>query len=359
VLSDYITGLSISDGIIYLTADAAEEFAYVNVLKLELIGSNIAHYVTLKRYSNTPSVANSLAVFDKNALTTADYSINLRGNELVAVTGNGITEADYIFANGVLSLYPEYLLKLANGRYSFAIETSVNTIDVYADVTGTVDLFTLGQGTKADPYRIFAQEQLVNLSAGAAINNYYNGKYFLLTNDIDLRGIAFNAIAKFSGTLDGGNYKIYNFNIVNAQEGSIGFIAANYGTVKNLTLEANLDINVKEINAGLVAGVNYGTIDNVIVNGSVSVKYKTGVTNHSRLYVGGAVGVNYGTVNTVVVRGSVYVKSEGVSISSTVYAAGIIGINEGTAEGLVAENTLTNETVKWHSSKTNAIANSK
>lgn len=360
IVLDETAGISVVDGVIVLSLLAGAEFNYSDILKLQLKDSNIAHYVTLVRESNIPYAIDSIKSFNKSTPAGGvAYNLDMRGGEFVGVSGNGITAGDYTFSNNVLTIDPNYLTKIANGVYQYDIETTAGDISVWTEVEGTVSLYTLGSGTLVNPYRLFTPEQIVNLSVNAAVNNYYNGLYFELTSDIDMRGINFTPISYFNGTLNGAGYSITNFTVNTTVNDTAGFIGINNGVVNDLTVSANVSVNAKVARVGILAGINNGTISNCTVSGSVNVQYKTNATNHSNLMVGGAVGINKGTITTLSAAGSVYVKSYGSSISSKANAAGVIGLNEGTVNGLVATNSVENDTVKWHTANTNILSNNK
>lgn len=176
------------------------------------------------------------------------------------------------------------------------------------------------------------------------VQNNLSGDY-ALGGDIDTtpvpdHGNGFTPIGSspteaFTGTLNGENHAISNLfvNFTNnaaAGEGVglFGFIGAN-GNVANLEISsgnvsgsANVDMDV-----GLLAGENAGTVSNVTVAGYVS---GSGV-------LGGLVGGNTGTVAHATADASV------TSLSTGSVLGGLAGANgaEGNSEGTITDSTVT------------------
>lgn len=163
------------------------------------------------------------------------------------------------------------------------------------------------------------------------IQNDLNADYILM-NDIDCsdtvnwnwnedRGefMGFNPIGgDFNGILDGMGYKIIGGLYINqmlSEDEDIGLFAdiGSSGVVKNLGLE-NVDINGFE-DLGVLAGENYGTINNCYSTGNIF-----GLSNK----VGGLVGINAGYI--VNSYSSVIVTD--TDSYSLVNAGGLVGTND-------------------------------
>ena len=171
----------------------------------------------------------------------------------------------------------------------------------YADGT----IFAGGSGTEEDPYQIATADQLLALSEtvndGSA--GGYPGQYFVLTDDIDLSGIAWQPIGHldladqtnmsvmFMGIFDGRGHTISNINFSSDEPiCGAGIIGMNLGEVKNLNAK-NITVTCTNgfSNAiGAVVGYNMGMVHDVTLSGENSV---TGVN-----CVGGIAGGNNGAV---------------------------------------------------------------
>ena len=155
-----------------------------------------------------------------------------------------------------------------------------------------------------------------------AINNNLAGDY-MLANDIDAKdATGFKSIGHmdyddtaggFSGTLDGLNCEIKNLTIEMTNKQNVGLfnIILEGASVKNLqmtnsSITGNADV-------GSIVGKNYGTISNVT--------NEANITAGSFGEVGGIVGVNYGNLDNVINKGTI--TSTGTSLG------GIAGINIG------------------------------
>jgi hypothetical protein len=125
--------------------------------------------------------------------------------------------------------------------------------------------FAGGSGTPANPYQVATSQQL------NAIRNKPNATYILIA-DIDLSGLPFAPIENFGGSFDGNGHVVSNWTYSDNTKLQVGFFAAIYdnGTTKisNLTL-ANVQITGGCV-IGALVGLNYGTIINCHVSGTVA-----------------------------------------------------------------------------------------
>ena len=121
------------------------------------------------------------------------------------------------------------------------------------------------------------------------VGNTHYGKFFIVTANIDLSGIAnWTPIGKgnsssFTGTFGGDNHIISNLTITGESNnvGLFGYVSG--GMIKNITLtDANISNNTSV--GGIVGNSNSGTIENCAVSGNIEK-------------VGGFVGDNKGTLN--------------------------------------------------------------
>ena len=134
-----------------------------------------------------------------------------------------------------------------------------------------------GTGTMQDPYKIATVNDLQKLRTVWRRNT---GKYFIVTQDINLSSIAnFTPLPEFKGTLDGNNKKILNLRIDRSQirydnDASLFVQIGRGGVVKNLGFE-NVAIKGNG-GAAALASYNYGTVDNCYVTGQVSCTDKYG-----------------------------------------------------------------------------------
>ena len=173
-----------------------------------------------------------------------------------------------------------------------------------------------GTGTAEDPYQIATAEQLLALSA--AVNdgsvNGYPGTYFVLTEDIDLSGVAWQPIGHldienqnnmsvmFMGVLDGQGHTISNMTFNSDYPvcgvGIVGICLG--GEVKNLNAK-NINVNCTHefsMAIGDVVGFNMGgSVHDITLTGENSV---AGIN-----CIGGIVGGNSGgTVANCTVEGT-------------------------------------------------------
>lgn len=102
-----------------------------------------------------------------------------------------------------------------------------------------------GKGTAADPYRIATAETLVYAAEQMNADTdqtAYAAAHYVLTDNIDMQGVTYTPIDKFTGSFDGQDHTIRNLKIEDEKTGSIGdyqiaFIRKNGGTISNLHFE--------------------------------------------------------------------------------------------------------------------------
>ena len=165
---------------------------------------------------------------------------------------------------------------------------SFSPFSAYAD-----DLFEGGLGTESSPYEIKTAEQFGQIND----SNDHLDKYFKLVDNIDLSGFSGNpaigtAANPFIGSFDGNGKTISNLTIHRPEgllpEYGVGlFTIGESGLVKNLTIQgASIQATGT---AGILAGYNFGEINNCHVQGSVTV-------THNQQGAGGLVGENRGRI---------------------------------------------------------------
>ena len=174
-------------------------------------------------------------------------------------------------------------------------------------------VFAGGSGTEEDPYQIATGEQLAAFSAtvndGSA--NGYPGQYFVLTEDIDLGGNAWqpighmdltdesNTSCMFFGTFDGQGHTISNvsFRTVDPVVGA-GLFGMNLGEVRNLTVKnaTILTGDVYSMAVGGIVGYNMGIVHDVTLTGVSEI---SGVN-----CAGGIAGGNTGMLYNCTVEGT-------------------------------------------------------
>ena len=188
--------------------------------------------------------------------------------------------------------------------------------------------FASGSGTQADPYIIKTGEQLAYLAQQVNAGTNYSGKFFKLSNSINLAGKPWTPIGYrtedfyeygFKGKFDGNGNSIYGLK-VNSESSYAGlFGCAGKGSeISNLSV-IKADIATTRSYAGAICGyLNSGTISNCsVVGGSVSAG-----SNRS----GGICGQSYGSAK--IEKCSV----SSTSISASSIAGGICGEISGSLE---------------------------
>ena len=203
------------------------------------------------------------------------------------------------------------------------------------DGTTVATEFAGGDGSEENPYQIATAAQLVYLRDqinDTNVNANYAGKYFILTNNIDLADYSFTGIgyskAQFKGIFDGNGKSIKGLNATEETSVSVGhaglFGYLNGAIIKNLSVSGNVaptkDQSSTNSTAGGIVGYAYSacTISNCYFNGTVK-----GGGN-----VGGIVGKAYAGTNII---NCGYVGEVTATIETSSYAGGICGLIGGTS----------------------------
>lgn len=156
-----------------------------------------------------------------------------------------------------------------------------------------------GLGTQSNPYKIATAADLKAFANDVNIGYSYEGKYFILTDDIDLSSVCGDDMSgvsvswvpigahsgvSFGGTFNGDGKKITNLFIDEPYENYRGLFGNLTGTIENLTVAGS--VTGKDYVGGIV-GCSYGSLTNCrFVNASDTEK--STVTGHDN--VGGIAG---------------------------------------------------------------------
>jgi len=161
------------------------------------------------------------------------------------------------------------------------------------DVDCQGSIFCGGIGTQTDPYQICNAQTLTNLATfvNTGNGNLTTGKYYILTDDIDLNGFAnwvhigkqasfYDFTKAFQGNFDGNNHVVSHLTINRINEGYIGL----FGCVKGTSIK-NLSVEIDSICGNTCVGCLVG----FAVNSKIFNCKSTGIVNGNR-YVSGLVG---------------------------------------------------------------------
>ena len=185
-------------------------------------------------------------------------------------------------------------------------------------------IFTSGDGSEENPYIITTPKQLEAMNLGLEF-------HYKLGADIDLKdyenwspiGNNSNSSNRFTGSLDGAEYKISNLKITGTEDYK-GLFGYSDGIIRNIKLE-NVNIEGKQFVGGLVGQNEKGTIEKCYVTGTV-----TGTGN----YIGGLTGYSYN--NATIER--CYVTA---MVTGKEYVGGLVGQNQGTIENCYTTGNVT------------------
>lgn len=215
--------------------------------------------------------------------------------QVLAATESDAAESDDIVSDAISVASAPEAERIMKASASTAMSLSAPRLvnspvgDLWQGWDGTVDFS--GDGTQEYPYQIDSLPELMGLSAAVAAGETFEGKYFELTQDIDLGNVNVNygnwnpigwyqdasdlsgdVDHAFQGNFDGCGNTISGLKITDPSKklkniGLFGVIDG--GTVKNLTVEAD-DICGEDNAAVLVGAVKgHAVIADITVSGLV------------------------------------------------------------------------------------------
>lgn len=171
-------------------------------------------------------------------------------------------------------------------------------------------LYSCGSGTSIDPYIISSERNLKNI-------NENKNSYFKLNANISLSD-GWKPFY-FRGEINGDGHRINYLIFDSINNGNVGLFSENFGTVKNLEINmASINISKCDkisITFGFIAGVNFGTIQNIIIKNSKIDAQKIGTS------VGFISGKNNGNIYDCISESNILLASD--------EAGGIVGNNSG------------------------------
>jgi len=161
---------------------------------------------------------------------------------------------------------------------------------------------------------ISTEEELRQLAEDCQLDSWSRDKYVRLAGDIVLQETKDIMIPSFGGIFDGCGHKIENLEILDAGSavGLFRYIQES-GIVRNLSVSGRVFPNGSKSQAGILAGVNYGTILKCNVSGEVS----------GTEAIGGVAGVNEAA-------GEIRICQSTAVVTGEHYTGGICGVNNGT-----------------------------
>ena len=175
--------------------------------------------------------------------------------------------------------------------------------------------------------KIQSPEDLLRLAEDCRLDSYSLGLTVKLTRDLDMTGVDFAGIPVFSGTFEGGGYRITGLNLTHAGShvGLFRYITAD-GLIRKLHVSGTVAPTGTREYVGGIAGENEGRLENCSFEGTVA----------GGSYVGGLVGRQglTGITENCKMSGSV---------QGTHFVGGLCGENAGVirdSENTAAVNTL-------------------
>ncbi len=265
-------------------------------------------------------------------------------------TPDTIVSAD-ILLNSYDEEYTVFLMPVAE-------DGTVGTIKRIKDVKALA--YEKGDGSRENPYIIYTESQLNHI-------RYCQDNYFKLANDIVLTSgwVPINASGGYFGSLDGDGHSIINLNISSDITNAGLFSILKGGSIKNLKITGNIkaaanaglfagklensvisdcaaigNVEVSSANAGAIAGINGGTIENSLSAGL----YVKAAAN-----AGGIAGsITGGITDSGIIKNCI---SAAEQVTADMYAGSIAGINSGSVTSCVGANLLIDSPLTYTSGR--------
>jgi hypothetical protein len=290
------------------------------------------------------SAPNASSLFG-NAVSGDIIICNGANNVLVTL----LNRETYLTANYLWSM-PDEAYDTPRLSYESAIEAAVPYFKRDCHGHFAQALGANGAGTQADPYWVCT---LANFKEMATNPSYY---YQLKKNiffDIAAEPGGLVPLVAADYKLNGNGFGLYDFTILIPASVSAGI--QNYGIFSALGTNAvisNLKIvnsklsgtsigtvNTSQLQAGILAGVNNGIVQNVSINYSQAFLNATPITG-SAIAFAGFVGVNNGLISKGEINVSTVISDGNYPAGSTLYAANAVALNSGTIEALESYNSI-------------------
>jgi hypothetical protein len=187
--------------------------------------------------------------------------------------------------------------------------------------------FSGGTGEPNDPYLITSAEDLNHIGHNPRMMEFH----FRLINDIDLSGMEFHPIGHqeypYSGTFDGGGFKISNLAYTSIGKSCVGLFACLQGEEASV-----IDLNIFNVNIDIGSGSIVGTHVGLLRKGIISNCHIDGGDISGNDSIGGLVGYND--------EGTIISCSAVCSISGDQKVGGLVGYNIGTISDSYALGTV-------------------
>lgn len=293
----------------------------------------------------------------------------LAGITISQLTENGLFEKaklakqkSYDAQNEENAIIEDYIDKIGEVLEKDGLQENIkgNTIEFWGR---KISLPFKGEGTEKNPYKITSASELVFVSIFVNYGESFEGKYFELSNDINLNEnkytidsstgeISFssdakqwipigNAIGPFKGIFDGKNHVIKGIYISDDTLTYQGLFGKNEGIIKNISLSEGYIYGSEYISG--ICGVNEknGIIEkchsNIILlsdgyaggicglnKGTIQECYNESKVTTSKVYSGGICGDNRNSIKYCYNLGNIFADKND---SDNSYAGGIVGIN--------------------------------
>lgn len=328
-------------------ADKPEEDEKDEILDEEILEDDLEETVSEEELEvSTPSNATPVDIFENMPeIGTSDFTEWFFNNTKSEDLWNWVlelmdsTDDENETVTAFMEWYAKNEERVSKAYHEFSGITTLEsaTGDLWTGWTGNTQWD--GDGNESAPYEINELSDLMGLSEMVAAGNDFAGKYFVLTQDIDIGNLnkSWNPIGwyqnkselgkevknKFRGNFDGAGNTISGLKVVNVAYtlNNVGlFGAVEGGSIKNLTVQADGGVKGGD-NVGILAGSIEGDtiIYNVTVDGAIS----------SAGDAGGIAGQIVGDANaksgTVTIENCI---ADGITIQSTEagsYVGGIAG----------------------------------
>lgn len=275
--------ITVDENGIVTVLDAYRNQAFTAQITVELVNgigmtsdaAAVYQQTVTVEYTGALVLAKDKIAYNKSADNNTDVTIAVTlAGEAAGKTPviEGLSEDQYVWTNNALVIRKGALNRMANGEQELVVKAGNAEAKLTVEVTGRLSAMA---DQVNGVYQLYSADQIVDLAAKSKLMDFA-GAAFVLTQDIDMGGIAIEPIQTFAGVLDGKGYAISNYTINSMVGNDAAFIIENKGEIYNLTLAGDVDVTItsKHGNAYRVAGAvvsNLGKVENVTSAGNVKV----------------------------------------------------------------------------------------
>lgn len=281
------------------------------VLNISILNYTPLHSVGFYNYVDEIYLSDAVPSYTFNTFIAPES--NCKEFDVIFVPADGITSENLISAT-INSDFTEVVINYnltgtGYGKVYFIPLTSYISKTEYTSYI-SIDVRVSDGTDKNNPLIINTAEEFITIMSNSSSLN----KHYKISTILNFNNLTIPNFGEFKGSLIGANQSArltnikldYCFTEVNNSYVGLFTKLAESAELKNLRIEGQINLFLTTSNnfyAGLIAGENYGRIENVSVvlkSSKISVYNRNEIDSYANINVGGVVGNNHGIIINVI-----------------------------------------------------------